>query len=91
MSASLDDVIERLDSLQQSFIQSQENAVPVTAKADAASNKIPQVDANTAGVATNAEDITDTQIGLADTYESMNDQVTQLEEALAEVYELVVG
>ena len=43
------------------------------------------------GIAANTEDITDTQIGLADTYEEMNDQITQVEEALAEVYELVVG
>ena len=111
MATSLDDVIERLDSLQQSFIQSQENNVPVTAKADAASGKIPQVDDNTAGIQANSEDILTTQEGLAQTYEDTQTNasdilatqeglaqtyeetytsITNLEEALAEVYEMIL-
>lgn len=44
----------RIDNLQQSFIQAQRNQVPITAKADEASNKVPQVDENTSGVAENS-------------------------------------
>lgn len=44
----------RIDNLQQSFIQAQRNQVPITAKADTASNKVPQVDENTNGVVENS-------------------------------------
>ncbi len=49
----------RIDNLQQSFIQAQRNQVPITAKADTASNKVPQVDKNTSGVAENSGGIFD--------------------------------
>lgn len=49
----------RIDNLQQSFIQAQRNQVPITAKADEASNKVPQVDENTSGVAENSGGIFD--------------------------------
>lgn len=49
----------RIDNLQQSFIQAQRNQVPITAKADEASNKVPQVDENTNGVAENSGGIFD--------------------------------
>jgi len=49
----------RIDNLQQSFIQAQRNQVPITAKADTASNKMPQVDENTSGVAENSGGIFD--------------------------------
>ena len=49
----------RIDNLQQSFIQAQKNQVPITAKADTASNKVPQVDENTNGVAENSGGIFD--------------------------------
>ena len=73
------------------FLQSQTNLVPVTAKADASSLKIPQVDSNTQGVQTNSEDILVTQEGLAETYEEMNTSIIEVEEALAEVYEMIIG
>lgn len=44
----------RLDNLQQSFIQAQKNQVPIIAKTDMASNKVPQVDENTIGVSDNS-------------------------------------
>ena len=49
----------RIDNLQQSFIQAQRNQVPITARADEASNKVPQVDENTNGVAENSGGIFD--------------------------------
>lgn len=49
----------RIDNLQQSFIQAQRNQVPITAKADEASNKVPQVDENTSGVSENSGGIFD--------------------------------
>lgn len=42
----------------------------------------------------NASDIVDTQIGLADTFESMeanSESITMCEEALAEIYEMILG
>ena len=91
MATSLNDVIERLDNLEQSFRQSQINNVPVTQKADEASGKVPQVDANTSGIQSNSEDILVTQEGLAETYEEMNTSIIEVEEALAEVYEMIIG
>lgn len=73
------------------FLQSQKNIVPVTNKADVASNKIPQVNSNTEGIITNSEDILVTQEGLAETYEEMNTSIIEVEEALAEVYEMIIG
>ena len=49
-----------------------------------------QVDNNTSGIQTNSEDIITTQEGLAETYEETNTSITQLEEALVEVYEIIV-
>ena len=49
-----------------------------------------QVDNNTSGIQTNSEDIVYTQEGLAETYEETNTSITQLEEALVEVYEIIV-
>lgn len=42
----------------------------------------------------NSTDILDTQLGLADTFESMeanSESITMCEEALAEIYELILG
>lgn len=82
---------KQLDILNKSLLQSQRNNVPVTAKADAASAKVPQVDANTEGVEQNSGDIITTQEGLAETYEEMNSSVIEVEEALAEVYEMIIN
>lgn len=49
-----------------------------------------QVDNNTSGIQTNSEDIVTTQEGLAETYEETNTSITQLEEALVEVYETII-
>lgn len=73
------------------FLQSQENLVPVTEKADISSNKIPQIDENTTNIEINAENILSTEEGLAETYEEMNSSILEVEEALAEVYEMITG
>lgn len=83
-------VEERLDALQESFIQTQKNQVPVTGRADTAYGKVPQVDENTAGITTNAEDILITQEGVAESYEETSNAITEVEEALAEIYEMIV-
>ena len=49
-----------------------------------------QVDNNTSGIQMNSVDIIATQEGLAETYEGTNTSITQLEEALVEVYEIIV-
>ena len=87
---TIQDLAERLDSLQQSYEQSQRNQVPITAKTDAAYGKIPQIDTNTQGVATNANDILVTQEGVAESYEETSTAITEVEEALAEIYEMIV-
>ena len=91
MAQPIDALAERLDNLQESFIQSQINIVPVIAKADDATERIPQIDDNTANIGVNTEDIVTTQEGLAETYEEMNTSVLEVEEALAEVYEMIIG
>lgn len=81
---------KKIDSLNKAFLQSSKNQVSVTDKTDQSYNKIPQVDTNTEGIATNTEDIVDTQIGLAETYEETFTSITNVESALAEVYEMLI-
>jgi hypothetical protein len=50
---TIQDLEERLNSFEQTLIQMARNNVPITEKADRASNKIPQVDENTNGVGEN--------------------------------------
>lgn len=87
---SIEDLEKRLKNLEIAVLQMSKNAVPVTSKTDTAYNKVPQVDNNTSGIQTNSNDIVATQEGLAETYEGTNTSITQLEEALAEVYEMIV-
>ena len=49
-----------------------------------------QVDNNASSIQMNSNDIITTQEGLAETYEETNTSITQLEEALVEVYEIIV-
>lgn len=49
----------RLDSLMESFVQSQINETPIIEKTDESFAKCPQVDENTAGVAENDSAICD--------------------------------
>lgn len=88
--STIDALTERLDSLQQSFIQSQQNQIPLNDKSEEAYNTIPQVDQNTEDIATNAEDILITQEGVAESYEETNTSITQCEEAIAELYEMII-
>ena len=97
--------------LNQAYIQSRKNQVPITGRTDTAYAKCPQVDTNTANIQvnaddiittqeglaqtyedtqTNADDILATQEGLAQTYEETYTSITNLEEALAEVYEMIL-
>ena len=88
--ATIEQVAEQLRMLQAAYIQSQKNQVPITGRTDTAYNKVPQVDQNTEGVATNAGDILMTQEGVAESYEETNTAITEVEEALAEIYEMIV-
>ncbi len=81
---------KKIDALNRSFLQNSKNQTAVTDRSDQSYNKIPQVDSNTQGIAENSEDITETQIGLADTYEETLIAITNVETALAEVYEMIL-
>lgn len=87
---TIEDLDKRLKNLERAVLQMSKNAVPVTSKTDTAYNKVPQVDDNTSGIQINSEDIVATQEGLAETYEGTNKSITQLEEALVEVYEIII-
>ena len=87
---TIEDLEKRLENLERAVLQMSKNAVPVTSKTDTAYNKVPQVDNNTSGIQMNGKDIVDTQEGLAETYEETTTSITQLEEALVEVYEMIV-
>ena len=88
--ASVDRLAKDLARLEAAFIQVQKNQVPITGRTDTAYNKVPQVDQNTEGVATNAGDILMTQEGVAESYEETSTAITEVEEALAEIYEMIV-
>ena len=49
----------RLNNLQNAFLQSQKNQIPVTAKTDDTHSKIPQIDDNTTNIHDNSEGIFD--------------------------------
>ncbi len=87
---SIEELDKRLKNLERAFLQMSTNSVTVTNRADAGYNKVQQVDDNTSNIHTNSNDILKTQEGLADTYEGTNTSITQLEEALAEAYEIIV-
>ena len=88
--ATIEQIAEQLRMLQAAYIQSQKNQVPITERTDTAYNKVPQVDENTRGVTSNAEDILVTQEGIAESYEETTTAITEVEEALAEIYEMIV-
>ena len=90
MATTIEDLEERLNTFEQSLIQMGINQTPVVNKSDTAYYKVPQVDSNTSNIQTNSKDIVETQEGLAETYEETTTSITQLEEALAEVYEIIV-
>ena len=87
---SIEELDKRLKNLELAVIQMSKNSVTVTSRADAGYNKVLQVDNNTSNIQTNSEDIVKTQEGLAETYEETTTSITQLEEALAEAYEIIV-
>ena len=98
------DLKRLMSQLQTAFIQMSKNQVPVTGRTDMAYSKVPQVNTNTEDILTtqeglaqtyedtqtNATDILATQEGLAETYEETYTSITNLEEAIAEVYEMVL-
>ena len=63
----------QLTNLQNAFLQSCKNQVPVTGKTDDAYNKIPQVDENTQGVEEN-------NLGLLDVAELSDENSTAIED-----------
>ena len=88
---SIEELDKRLKNLERAFLQMSTNSVTVTNRADAGYNKVQQVDDNTSDIQTNSEDIVKTQEGLTETYEETTTSITQLEEALAEAYEIIVS
>lgn len=46
-------------------------------------------ESNTTDIRTNSEDIVETQVGLAETYEETNTGITQCEIAITELYEMI--
>lgn len=88
---SIEELDKRLKNLERAFLQMSTNSVTVTSRADAGYNKVLQVDNNTSNIQTNSEDIVKTQEGLTETYEETTTSITQLEEALAEAYEIIVS
>ena len=88
---SIEELDKRLKNLELAVIQMSKNSVTVTSRADAGYNKVLQVDNNTSNIQTNSEDIVKTQEGLTETYEETTTSITQLEEAIAEAYEIIVS
>ena len=83
---TIQDLEERLNSFEQTLLQMARNNVPITEKADQASNKIPQVDENTDGVAENdgaicdVADLADTNsIAIDDLAEILDDLLSRVE------------
>ena len=69
---------------------SQQNGVNITQNSDKVAVLEPEVTNLKEEVSINTSDIITTQEGLAETYEETNTSITQLEEALVEVYEIIV-
>ena len=80
----------RLVNLERAFLMSQQNGVNITKNSDKVAVLEPEVTNIKEEVSINTSDIVDTQEGLAETYEETNTSITQLEEALVEVYEIIV-
>ena len=75
---------ENYNNLAKSFIDAQRGQRPVVDKADSASNKIPQVDANT-------EDIADSEDALCELAENTEESIAQLEQAICDLSEDIGG
>ena len=80
----------RLVNLERAFLMSQQNGVNITQNSDKVAVLEPEVTNLKEEVSINTSDIITTQEGLAETYEETNTSITQLEEALVEVYEIIV-
>ena len=80
----------RLVNLERAFLMSQQNGVNITQNSDKVVILEPEVTNLKEEVSINTSDIVTTQEGLAETYEETNTSITQLEEALVEVYEIIV-
>lgn len=80
----------RLVNLERAFLMSQQNGVNITQNSDKVAVLEPEVTNLKEEVSINTSDIVATQEGLAETYEGTNTSITQLEEALVEVYEIII-
>jgi hypothetical protein len=84
----------KLKTLEQAFLVSQQRNIDNTYRSEAAKNKIdstvPVVNQHTEEIADNTNDILETQIGLAESYEETNSGILRCEEALAEIYEMIM-
>ena len=72
---------KRLDSLEKAFIQAQKNQVPITSRADNASNKIPQIDTNTANIADNSDGLFD----ISEVVDENSQAIMELAEIIGEM------
>ena len=80
----------RLVNLERAFLMSQQNGVNITQNSDKVAVLEPEVTNLKEEVSINTSDIVSTQEGLAETYEETTTSITQLEEALVGVYEIIV-
>ena len=74
----------RVDALVESLAHMQKNQTSVTVKADASSNKIPQIDANTEGVVGNED-------AVCELSELVDASIAELEQAICDLSEEIGG
>ena len=72
------------NNLAKSLVDAQRCQRPVVDKADSASNKIPQVDANTVGVAGNED-------AICELSELVDESIAELEQAICDLSEEIGG
>ena len=80
----------RLVNLERAFLMSQQNGVNITQNSDKVAVLEPEVTNLKEEVSINTSDIVTTQERLGDTDEETNTSITKLEEAIVEVYEIIV-
>lgn len=93
MNDEMKKIIERLDNLQNAFVQSQINNIPVTEKADSTVSISQSLDNVSEQTNVNTSDISDNREGLTETFETTlvnADDISTLREGLEEVYEMLI-
>lgn len=93
MSEEIKELKEKLDNLQNAFIQSQVNNIPVTEKADSTVSMGATLNSVSEQTDVNTSDISDNREGLTETFETTlinADDISALREGLEEVYEMII-